>query len=573
MQSFLSILKEGHRVYDEAITLYSSEPGLYPSSKVKKKLKKVYVLASRVQRCLDLSQVPPTLVNTFAMDSMLLLKTILDRIEIPPLQSIPDAEAMEAEGLSDWQLPHTEITISKVHEGPRKGEFLFSPATLDRLEVFYERVQHLPYKPGAWENVYSIYKGESGPLIPKKIIWQIPPWGKMKYKDYPLWKWVLLGFVIFFILGVIAILYRLLWTESKDGTTKGIWRRTLFPISVMFLILLLDNLQRQIAFRGEIYEWLTTLVQGFFFLATGWAILIIGHTIGESIIASPRIKTKSLDAALIRVTSTIISFAIAAWVVIEGARFLGVPVVPVLAGLGVGGLALALAAQSTIENFLGGLTLFADRPVRVGDFCKFGDKLGVVEEIGLRSTRVRTLARTLVTVPNAEFAKLHLENYTKRDQMWYHPRLQLRYETTEDQIRYILVEVRKILYAHPKVSPDPARIRFVAFGSYSLDLDIYAYIEVTDYGEFLEVSEDLNLRIMGIVKKAGTGLAIPAWRSYVQEGEELDTQRIQDTEKKVKTWKETKTLYIPKFPEEKIEELQGSLDYPPEGSPSTSSKP
>jgi MscS family membrane protein len=246
---------------------------------------------------------------------------------------------------------------------------------------------------------------------------------------------------------------------------------------------------------------------------------------------------------------------------------IGFRVTTVLAGLGIGGLAVALAAQKSIENFIGAITLYGSRPVSVGDFCRFGDKIGTVEEIGLRSTRVRTLDRTLVSVPNAEFANLHLDNFTMRDRIWYHPRIRLRYETTPDQIRYILVEIRKMLYAHPKVHPDPARIRFEQFGTYSLELNVFAYVDVTDYGEFLEVAEDLNLRIMDIVANAGSRLAVPAQTTYLERADKLDGQLAQAAEAHVKEWREHNALYLPSFPQEKIAELAGSLDYPPTGSP------
>ncbi len=244
-------------------------------------------------------------------------------------------------------------------------------------------------------------------------------------------------------------------------------------------------------------------------------------------------------------------------------------VTALLAGLGVGGIAVALAAQKSIENLIGAVTLYAAQPVRVGDFCRFGNTLGTVEEIGLRSTRVRTLENTLVSIPNAEFSSLHLDNYSKREKIWYHPRLKLRYETTPDQIRYILVEVRTLLYSHPKVLPDPARIRFVGFGEYSMDLDIFAYIAETDYGKYLEVSEDLNLRIMEIVRNAGSSFAVPTQTTYLERGKGLDSELAREAESRVKEWREQKALYLPEFPPEKIGELRGSLDYPPPGSPSS----
>ncbi len=246
---------------------------------------------------------------------------------------------------------------------------------------------------------------------------------------------------------------------------------------------------------------------------------------------------------------------------------LGFSVTTILAGLGIGGLAVALALQKPIENLISAITLFSSQPVVVGDFCRFGDKIGTVEDIGLRATKVRTLDHTLITVPNVEFAHLHLENFSKRKKIWYHPEIRLRYGTTPDQVRFILVEIRKLLYAHPKVLSDPARIRFEEFGSSSLNLKIFAYVNVTDYGEFLEVAEDLNLRIMDVVEKAGAGFALPSQTLYVERGKGPDEELAQAAEVQVNEWREQQALYLPNFPPEKISELQGTLDYPPPGSP------
>ena len=251
---------------------------------------------------------------------------------------------------------------------------------------------------------------------------------------------------------------------------------------------------------------------------------------------------------------------------------IGFKVTTLLAGLGLGGLALALGFQKSIENIVAAIALYVAQPVRIGDFGRFGNTLGTVEEIGLRATRVRTLDRTIVSISNAEFASLQIDNFNKRDKIWYHPQIRLRYDTTPDQIRYILVEVRKLLYSHPKVNPDPARIRFEKYGTYSLDLEVFAYINVTDYGEFLEVAEDLNLRIMDVVVEAGARLALPSQTTYREEGNGPDEQRARAAEGQVKEWREQNALYLPKFPQEKIAELQGSLDYPPKGSPGSETR-
>ncbi len=130
-----------------------------------------------------------------------------------------------------------------------------------------------------------------------------------------------------------------------------------------------------------------------------------------------------------------------------------------------------------------------------------------------------------------------------------------------------------MLYSHPKVLPDPARIRFVEFGSYSLDLDVFAYVDVTDFGEFLEIAEDLNLRIMAIVAESGTELAVPAQVEYQVAKGPPDKERMQRTEAQVNKWRDQQALYLPSFPNEKIAELADSLDYPPAGSPDAKSGP
>jgi MscS family membrane protein len=245
----------------------------------------------------------------------------------------------------------------------------------------------------------------------------------------------------------------------------------------------------------------------------------------------------------------------------------GYKVTTLLAGLSISGVAVALASQKSLENIFGAITLFTSQPVKVGDFCRFGDKVGTVEEIGLRATRIRTLERTVITVANAEFANLHLDNFSARDRFWFHPTLQLRYETTPDQIRYILVEVRKMLYAHPKILGEPMHVRFKGFGEYSLDIEVFAYMGVKDYDESLEVAEDLNLRIMDIVSESGSDFAFPSEVQYSLPGKPIDEERAKAVSLKVKEWKANRELYLPNFPADKIAAIKNSLEYPVEGSP------
>jgi MscS family membrane protein len=237
-----------------------------------------------------------------------------------------------------------------------------------------------------------------------------------------------------------------------------------------------------------------------------------------------------------------------------------------LTGLGIGGVAVALAAQKSLEDVFGAITLYSGRPVRVGDFCRFGNQKGTIEEIGLRWTRVRTLDDSVVNVSNSVFSKENLENYAERRKIWFHPRLRLRYDTTPEQVRFILVESRKLLYSHPRVLEEDARVRFVGLGEYSLDLDVFAYMNTNVYSESLEISEDLTLQLMEIVNRAGAVFALSS-QAYIEPGIARDAERATAAEGRVGEMRNRNELYLPSFPSETISELRGSLPYPPAGAP------
>ena len=319
---------------------------------------------------------------------------------------------------------------------------------------------------------------------------------------------------------------------------------------------------------------------------TVWLFILISQQVGISIIVRQRFSTIPLIVGLVaiiilllRITDVISNFskgkmsrrgsvsavsiilflrraikiAIIVFGVIGILSVLGVDVTTGIAALGIGGIALALGAQKTVENFVGSVTLIADQPVRVGDFCKVGDITGTVEQIGMRSTQLRTGERTIVTIPNGDFSSNRIENFAHRDRYLFNPTIQLRYETTPDQIRYLLIELRKILDAHPLVSPDSARIRFAGFGTHSLNLEAWSYVDTPSFDVFLEVKEDLLLRMMDTVMASGTSLALPSQTLYLAEDRGVSQEKVND-------------LPLPNFTPEHIEKLRGTIPNPPDGS-------
>jgi MscS family membrane protein len=196
----------------------------------------------------------------------------------------------------------------------------------------------------------------------------------------------------------------------------------------------------------------------------------------------------------------------------------GVNISTVLAGLGVGGLALALALQKPLEDMMGALTLFTQAPIRVGDLCVYGGIKGHVEDIGLRSTLIRTLSNTLVHIPNARIAIMEIENLSARTKIRYWPTLRLRYDTTAEQLRTVLSNIVAMLEQHERVYDDPIRARFTEFDEDAILIKIHSFMKTTDFAESLEIGENLNFRVMEIVQASGAKFALPG-KSIYMEGE------------------------------------------------------
>lgn len=245
---------------------------------------------------------------------------------------------------------------------------------------------------------------------------------------------------------------------------------------------------------------------------------------------------------------------------------IGVDVTAGIAALGIGGIALALGAQKTIENFVGSVSLIADQPLRVGDYCRVDDIKGTVEAIGMRSTTLRTSARTIVTIPNGQLSASKIENFAHRDRFIFNPILNFRMETTPDQMRYLLVELKSLLFAHPAVLNSPPIVRFTGITADALKVEITAYIEAETFELSQEVQEDLLLRMMDIIENSGTSLAYPSQTLYMARTTPISTEKIAAVSETVKKWKEKNELQVPQFDPKRIEELKSSIEYPDKGS-------
>jgi len=218
---------------------------------------------------------------------------------------------------------------------------------------------------------------------------------------------------------------------------------------------------------------------------------------------------------LLRLVRRVIQGLIIAVGIVIALRYFGFDPTTALAGLGIGGIAIALGAQKTLENVIGGFSIVFDKAIRVGDFLRVDQTIGTVEFVGLRSTRIRTLDRTVVAVPNGQMATVNIETFSRRDRFWFHHTVGLTYATTVRQLRELRNAFERLLLEHPSVDAPSVRVRFIRLGAYSLDVELFAYFRAADYESFLSLQGDLLLKVMELVEAAGAEIAFPSQTLHV----------------------------------------------------------
>lgn len=510
---------------------------------------------------LDLRRLPAAEIDAAGPRLARELKTVLDQTLVIDFEHYASQNAGSPDdGLPAWQDPlgviaardgEIKLLLQRV---PRVGDSVriwkVSAATVDRIPELYSEFGYArleSYLPGFFFE-WALF-------------------------DVELWQWLGIGLAIalaWIVSWFFATIALNLISRVTARVRKVMDRRVIHlvrnPVRIVLGVLLFYAFAVPLDLPPSSSERLLSAEKALLVVAVAWLLLQFIDLF--ALVMQQRIQRRG-DAGAAALVSPAkrtlkgIVFVLAFLFALEN---LGFNVGALIAGVGVGGIAIALAAQKTVEHFFGGVMLVADRPVRVGDFCKFGDQVGTVEAIGLRSTRIRTLDRTLITVPNGEFSNLQIENFAPRDRIRLHTQLGLRYETTPEQLRFALTELRELLVAHPKVDPDPARVRFVGFGPYSLDVEVYAYLRTADWNEFLQIREDLFLRMMDAIDRAGSAFAFPSTTTYIRSDSGLDAGRAQEVQARVDAWRDSGELPFPDLAEGRRAELEDTLDWPPHGS-------
>ena len=391
-----------------------------------------------------------------------------------------------------------DVVLERVRPAKADPIWVFSPRTLDAVPALYadlERTRQRRLWPGFFEK---------------------------RFGNVPLFEAVsiVLGFLLLYL--VTVVLSRAL-TPVATLVWRRILRRTGGPADVL-------PASARMLLMSVVAHWLASIVRlsllvrqslsnitSLMIIATGaWFLIEINGVVERHLLRQvPRMNSAG-TISLLRVGRRMVDVIVIFVALLATLRHFGVDPTPIVAGLGVGGIAVALAAQKTLENVIAGASLIFDQAVRVGDFLKMGEIQGTVDAIGLRSTRIRTLDRTIVSVPNGQIANMSLETLSARDKFWFHPLVGLSYETTGDQLRAVVEGVRALLGRTQAVDGDSIRVRFLRLGPFSMDVDVFAYVFARDWSHFLEIQEQLLLAITDIVRDAGTSIAFPSQTMYVR---------------------------------------------------------
>ena len=315
------------------------------------------------------------------------------------------------------------------------------------------------------------------------------------------------GRIVRAIVGRVVRRTRATWDDALLARLAG-------PLSAALGLALTAALVPAIALPTDVSIVAYRIIRTGYFALFFWTLFRLVD-VGFQLLGESMWARSGPSRSLIPLGTRVAKVALFAMAAVALLSYLGYPVASLIAGLGIGGLALALAAQKTVENLFGAFSIGVDQPFRVGDTVRVEDFLAVVERIGLRSTRFRTLDRTIVTIPNGKLADSRIESFTARDRMRLATVIGLVYGTTEAQVREVLDGFRRVLQEQPKLWPEGVTVLLRGLGSSSLDIEVAASFQTEDYGEFQAIRQEVLLGFLQVVERAGTSLAFPTQTLHV----------------------------------------------------------
>lgn len=476
-----------------------------------------------LQHCMDLSAIAEFRRDNSAKESAVALKEVLDRIEVPKEKNIPDRKKMTNEDgslIERWTIPNTEITIQLIKEGPLEGTYQFSSDTVNRAGEFFQRVEHLPYKKGATEGFATSYLTSPGSKWLVEVVNRLPGSVRERRNGQAIWQWIGLGVVLLGVFLVMATIYSMGRRVSRGGAAGGLIKYVLglaFPIMAAFIpIKAIDIITDQLVISGTTLHILKFNLSLLTLFCSMVVVLGIGRRVGEVIASASHLKSRSIDAQLIRIMSRLLGFIFAMTLLLQGGQHLGIPLSSLLAGAGVAGAALALSAQDVLKNIFGSIMLIMDKPFIVGERIKIKHYDGVVEEVGLRSTRLRLLNGHQAIIPNEDMAKSDIENIGRRPFIRRVTDIPLSLGITASKAKKAVEIVQELLKNHEGFNPEfPPRVWLNDFERDHLELRMIYWYHPPDYWKYTAHVDVVNRQILDAFEAAGIAIALPAFTTRI----------------------------------------------------------
>jgi MscS family membrane protein len=526
--SFSRTMDDGYAEIAGVVRSFVSSDRLYMNNTERTDRDRGVHSMRKAVNALDLSSTSPVLRDFLAAERVLQLKEILDRIELPAPSDVPDHAQMLQASRKRWRLPNTEIDIVLIEDGVRAGEYLIAAPSVEKLHTYFEHVKHLPYRPGPAKELSVAIQSISGgridsiyeyylstPAVLDRVVplrWMLALPNLPRPAGLAVWQW--LGLVFCLLIGGLLLLAvsRLARrrVEPPDEVGPPGFRPLAMPAAIVLVAgLLLPTAAVVLRFGGTPGVVLAYALDVAVFLAAAWLALAAGNVIGEQIVASQRLLRRSLDSQVIRLGTRLVGLVAALACLIEGADDLGFPAYSVLAGLGVGGFAVALAARENLANLLGSVLIMLEKPFRIGQWIKVDSCEGIVEDVGFRSTRVRTFENSVVFIPNNELINAGIENISMRSMRRQRFVLQVNYDTPKETLRRFVDGVREIIDNHRLTDSERLYVQFNQFGNSALEILVYFYLKVSDYEAELREREDILLKIVLLARESNVDFAFP----------------------------------------------------------------
>ncbi len=472
-----------------------------------------YAVAARY---LDLSKIPAEQRRTQGPELARQLAGILDK---EPRFEVDQLSDNAAGDLNDGLAPDME-TLLKLNTNEEPSSLFLQRIQQQGIAVWVvssDSVTHISDL-DAIESSSDIEK-----RMPKFLV-------RHKIMGTALWAWIsliLLTVALFWLSHLLSRLFLVIFTPVIERFAKSLQSYRLQtltdPLRLLISLAVFRALMELVTPSALLRDYLIKLLAFLFTIGLAALVMRIVDLASTQVLNRLAPSERALSYSVLPLGLRVIRigiFLIAALLILAS---WGYNTNAILAGLGVGGLAVALAAQKTIENLFGAIALITDRPVLVGDFCQFGTQTGTVEDIGLRSTRIRTNDRTMVTIPNSSFSTMTIENFSRRDRIWFHPTLRLRRDTSPGKVSEMMEAVTEILSGHPMVQAAGVPIRFTKITDYSLDLEIFAYVATANLDEYLKVQSALLLKFLEASQQHGVGFAVPIAESVTINHQEPST--------------------------------------------------